>query len=118
MRRVTDQYEVGRVGRDRLQVKRKIGPNVSIDYQEGRIAEQRQGARDATAGFQWPVGFARIGDIDAIGPPIAEVSFDQMSEVGNVDYNVADSRHRQCGKMSFDERVITDFDQRLGQRVG
>ena len=56
------------------------------------------------------IEFTRIGNTDPISTTIAEAGFDQVTEVRNIDHDVADPRRRQCDEMPFDERDVANFD--------
>ena len=118
MRGVIHQHQMGQpIQTARQIIKAVIRPDIAIDQQKRLVAQQRQGAKDAAAGFQRFV-LCRIADLHAKARAVAQMVFDLLAEPGVVDHHLADPGRRQGAQVILDQGHAGHWHQRLGRMQG
>ena len=83
-------------------VRLPVAPDVAVDHQEGRVAQQRQRLDDAAGGFQRRL-FGRIAYAHAVVRSVAQGLFDFVAQPGVVDDDVPDAGCGQAPQVPDDQ---------------
>ncbi|EWH00042.1 hypothetical protein Q427_21630 [Halomonas sp. BC04] len=105
MLRVVDQHQVGEVVIQGGQAGRvQVAPDVAVDQQEGRVAQQRQCAVNAAAGLERAL-LPAPGDGDVESRAITQGLDDLLGTVADVDHHLVDAGRCQALQVMDDERL-------------
>ena len=119
MLRVRDQDQVcERIRRQLQRAQRKVGPDVAVRDQEGRIAEERQRSEQAAAGAERLGALLAVADREAERRAVSERFADALALPGEVDHDVAHAEFVQRREVILDQPVAADFEHRLRQLLG
>jgi hypothetical protein len=93
-----------------------VGPDISVDHQEGFIAEQRQRPKNASPRLKGPP-LGRVPDLQPPRRPVPQRMLDLVPEMGVVDHEEGDPRRRQALDEMDNQRLAAGLQQGLGSRV-
>ena len=98
--------------------KTPVTPDVAIDHEEGRVAQQWQGMGDATRSFEGAGRFGRIRDAQPPSTTIAQCRFDFPAQMGVIDDDFMEPGHSQSFKMPDDQRLSPSHQQGFWRVIG
>ena len=100
-------------------VRLPVAPDVAVDHQEGRVAQQRQRLDDAAGGFQRRL-FGRIADAHAMvdpSPRACSISWPSQAWLMTMSRMPAAARRRRCQTIRGWPPPAAGLGQPVGQRA-
>ncbi len=98
---------------------RILHPHVAVQHQErldAHRAQQRQRAKNATAGFKWLGDFLAVGNLQPVPRTIAERRRNLFPQPRDIDDDLVEARRGKRAQVMLDQGLPADLEQRLWTR--